>query len=161
MRDDGTRARPLPMSQPGFDVEPRYAPNGRWIAFMRLRITNDGEQQQAIHIVAADGGLVPPADAVGAERRAPHVVTRQPLDRLQRADRIRPPRVEHPDHAPDGDGRRTILPVIQRFGGHKPWFSPDGSRILFVCATTDLDAGVPIDSPTRCSPVTTTRTSAS
>jgi Tol biopolymer transport system component len=38
---------------------------------------------------------------------------------------------------PGGRGRHTIPPETARFGGHKPWFSPDGARILFTCAITD------------------------
>jgi Tol biopolymer transport system component len=36
---------------------------------------------------------------------------------------------------PNGRKRHTILPAREGFGGHKPWFSPDGSRILFMCET--------------------------
>ena len=34
---------------------------------------------------------------------------------------------------PDGTDRHTIVPASEGFGGHKPWFSPDGTRILFMC----------------------------
>jgi TolB protein len=40
---------------------------------------------------------------------------------------------------PDGTRRHTIRAATEHLGGHKPWFSPDGSRILFVCAITDPD----------------------
>jgi Tol biopolymer transport system component len=126
MRADGSHARPLPMAQPGFDVEPRYSPDGRWIAFGRLREA-DGDFQAAVFLVRAEGGRVRQLTPWGAY-------------------------VEHPTWSPDGRwitfntpegtieairphgrGRHTILAATESFGGHKPWFSPDGSRILFVC----------------------------
>src|SRR4051812_9523496 len=39
MRADGGGQRPLPVFPSGFDVEPKYSANGRWIAFDRLLIT--------------------------------------------------------------------------------------------------------------------------
>jgi Tol biopolymer transport system component len=36
---------------------------------------------------------------------------------------------------PDGSRRHTILEATAGFGGHKPWYSPDGTRILFMCET--------------------------
>ena len=58
MRADGSQARPLPMRPAGFDGEPRYSPDGRWIAFGRLIVSTDGDYQQAVFIVDADGGRV-------------------------------------------------------------------------------------------------------
>jgi len=128
MRADGSHARPLPMRSRGFDVEPRYAPNGRQIAFGRLRTTGDGEFQQAVFIVNT---------------------------KSRRVRQLTPWRLnsEHPtwspdshwilfDNAPDGTvqvirpnghKRHTIVPATEGFGGHKPWFSPEGTRILFMC----------------------------
>ena len=137
MRSDGSHARPLPMWQPGFDVEPRYSPNGRWIAFGRLRFTPAGEQEQAVFIVAADGGLA--RQLTSWQDKAEHP-TWSPDSRWITFNA--PVTYDAPESSiqairPDGRGRRTILPVSQGFGGHKPWFSPDGSRILFMCAMTD------------------------
>ena len=139
MRADGSHARPLPMRRPGFDVEPRYSPSGRWIAFARNRPpTKKREFQTAIMIVRAKGGrvrrLTPWADY-------PDQPT--PQDAYP----------EHPTWSPDGRwilfntgpngtieamrpngrDRHTILAATEGFGGHKPWYSPDGTRILFVC----------------------------
>ena len=129
MRADGSDARALPMRSRGFDVEPKYAPNGRWVAFGRLRpFANGACCAQAVFIVGTRG----------------HRVRQLTPWRLNS---------EHPtwspdsrwiifDNAPDGtiqvirsDGhnRHTIVPARARFGGHKPWFSPDGSKILFMC----------------------------
>ncbi len=139
MRPDGSQARPLPMRRPGFDVEPRYSPNGRWIVFARNRPpTKKREFQTAIMIVKAKGGrvrrLTPWADYPD-----------QPTPRHKYP--------EHPTWSPDsrwilfnlgpngtiqairpnGRDRHTILAATKGFGGHKPWYSPDGSQILFVC----------------------------
>lgn len=129
MRADGSHERPLPMSKKGFDVEPRYSPNGRRIAFGRLRFTDEGEQEQAVFVVKTHGS--------------------------HRVRRITPWKLnaEHPTWSPDGrwilynsspngdvevvrpNGRKrhTIAPATTTFGGHKPWFSPNGKRILLMC----------------------------
>jgi Tol biopolymer transport system component len=125
IRADGSHARALPMKHPGFDVEPQYSPNGRWMAFARLR---NEQSESAIFVVRAEGG---------------------------RAHRLTPwgQYVEHPSWSPDGDwllfnlspngdiqavrrsGRNyhTILPASVGHGYHKPSFSPDGKRIVSMC----------------------------
>jgi Tol biopolymer transport system component len=35
---------------------------------------------------------------------------------------------------PHGKARRTILAFTEHLGVHKPWFSPDGSSLLCMCA---------------------------
>jgi Tol biopolymer transport system component len=142
IRRDGSHARPLPMRHPGFDVEPKYSPNGRWIVFSRLRNTSDGEFA-SLFIVRAKGGRA---------RQLTPLLTY-------------PAYVEHPTWSPDsrwilfnlspdgsiqamrpnGSGRHTIRPATKGFGGHKPWFSPDGSRILFTCENQGLLADPPPD----------------
>ncbi len=126
IRANGSHARRLPMRSRGFDVEPRYSPDGRRVAFMRLRL--EPEFRQAIFIV----------------NRKTHRVRRLTPWRLNS---------EHPTWSPDGrwilfnnspdgtiqlmrsngDERRTIVAASKGFGGHKPWFSPEGSQILFMC----------------------------
>jgi Tol biopolymer transport system component len=126
MRADGSHARPLPMQQPGFDVEPRYSPDGRWIAFGRIREA-PGDSQAAIFLVRAEGGrvrqLTPWGTYVEHANWSPDgrwIAFNSPEGTIEA---IRP----------DGRGRRTILAATASLEGHKPWFSPDGSRILFVC----------------------------
>jgi Tol biopolymer transport system component len=139
MRPDGSRTRPLPMRRPGFDVEPRYSPNGRWIAFARLRKLNDkGDFKTALMIVRARGGrvrrLTPWADwpaQLTPRNKVPEHPTWSPDSRwilfnLGPNGTIRAMR-------PDGSDRRTIVPAREGFGGHKPQYSPDGRQILFVC----------------------------
>ena len=139
MRADGSHARPLPMPQPGFDVEPKYSPNGRWIAFGRLLIASDGSQQQSVFIVSAEGGRVRQLTPWALNAEHP---TWSPDSRWITFDSL--PAIVSPAGTieairPDGSGRHTILAATDSLGAHKPWFSPDGSRILFMCANTDPD----------------------
>ena len=139
MRADGSHARPLPTWPTGFDVEPRYSPNGRWIAFGRLTLSPTGEQQQAVFIVGADGGHV--RQLTAWELNAEHP-TWSPDSRWITFDSL--PAVVSPAGTieairPDGSGRHTLFAATDRVGAHKPQFSPDGSRILFMCALTDPD----------------------
>jgi Tol biopolymer transport system component len=139
MRADGSGARPLPMRRAGFDVEPKYSPDGRWIAFVRNRPPEqDREWRMAIMVVGAEGGRVRRLTRWADYPERPTPQTAAP---------------EHPTWSPDGRwilfntgpngaieairpsgrGRHAILAATPGFGGHKPWYSPDGRRILFVC----------------------------
>ena len=61
------------MNDRGFDVEPRYSPDGRWIVFNRLRLP---DFDLAVFIVSTKGRASRPApDPVGDQLRAPHLVT--------------------------------------------------------------------------------------
>lgn len=139
MRANGSHAQPLPMRSWGFDVEPKYAPNGRWIAFMRLRITNGGEQSQAVFIVDLNRHRV--RQLTPFRQNAEHPtwspdsrwITFNTPDGTIKAMR------------PSGEERHTILPATEGSGGHKPWFSPDGSRILFMCENRGLLQRPPAD----------------
>ena len=127
MRADGSHARRLRMRSHKFEVEPRYSPDGTRIAFQRIRLEDD-EFFQAVFVLDIRTGKA-------VKVTAWHLAS------------------EHPTWSPDGrwilynnspDGtiqvvrptgldRRTIAPATPGFGGHKPWFSPDGKRIVFMC----------------------------
>jgi Tol biopolymer transport system component len=144
MRADGSKAGPLPMDQPGFDNEPRYSPNGRWIVFSRLRNTDTG-QEAALYIVGAKGGEVRQLTPYASDTAHEFVEhpTWSPDSRWIIFD-------VGPDGTieairPDGGDRHTILRATEGFGGHKPWFSPDGSLILFMCENQGLLPDTPVD----------------
>jgi Tol biopolymer transport system component len=135
MRADGSRARPLPMRRPGFDAEARYSPDGRSIAFMRLRPpTAKRDWRAAILVVPARGGRVRRITPWGEwGRDYPEHPTWSPDSRWILFN-------VSPDGTiqamrPDGRERHTIVPARPGFGGHKPQFSPDGTKILFMCET--------------------------
>lgn len=139
MRADGSEARALPMSQPGFDVEPRYSPDGQSIAFNRLRLVGE-EQQMAVFVVPAEGGDV--RQLTPWELNVEHPTwspdSRRILYNLSPGGSIESMRS-------DGSDRQAIAPAREGFGGHKPSFSPDGTRILFMCETQGLLPEPPAD----------------
>jgi TolB protein len=128
VRANGRHAHRIPMSDRGFDVEPKFSPDGRWIAFNRLRFP-DGGFTQASFVVSTKG--------------------------KHRVHRLTPWRLnaEHPTWSPDskwivfntspnggiqairpnGEDRHVVKPATAGAGGHKPWFSPEGDRIAFMC----------------------------
>jgi Tol biopolymer transport system component len=127
MRADGSHAHRLPMATSGFDVEPRYAPNGRWIAFDRLKPTRNG-QLQAAFLVSTTGKhpvqrLTPWSFGAEHPTWSPDsrwILYNSPQGTIQKIRR-------------SGTGRQTIVAATDGFGGHKPWYSPDGTKILFMC----------------------------
>jgi TolB protein len=129
MRADGSNKRPLPTFPAGFDVEPKYSPDGRWITFDRLQPTATGDQQQAVFIVAANGGIA--WQLTPWELNAEHP-TWSPDSR---SILFNTPQGTIATMRPDGRDRHTILAATASLGGHKPWYSPDATKILFVCAT--------------------------
>jgi TolB protein len=140
MRADGAHARPLPIWPAGFDVEPKYSPNGRWIAFARLREdATAGDFQAAIFLVEAHGGrvrqLTPWNGWVEHPTWSPDSrwITFNSIEDFDSpAGTIEAIRL-------DGRDRHTILATTDSLGGHKPWYSADGTRILLMCAITDPD----------------------
>ena len=126
MRADGGDPRPLAMDSKGFDVEPRFSPDGRSIAFGRLRV-KDGRFEQAAHILDLKSHEVRRLTPWRFNAEHPTwspdsslIVYNSPEGTVQTVRR-------------DGRNRKTVLPAERRFGAHKPWFSPDGSKLLFMC----------------------------
>ncbi len=128
MRADGSRKRRLPMRSPGFDVEPRYSPTGDQIAFGRIRIHADGDFSQAIFVVNTRTRRVRQLTPWGLSSEHP---TWSPDGRWVLYNNA--PNGTVQVVRPSGKHRRTIAPATRDFGGHKPWFSPDGTQILFMC----------------------------
>ena len=126
IRADGSHERPLPMNDRGFDVEPRYSPDGRWIVFNRLRLP---DFDLAVFIVSTKGKHpVRRLTPWGINSEHP---TWSPDGEWILFDNS--PNGTIQAMRPDGTDRHTIVPASEGFGGHKPWFSPDGTRILFMC----------------------------
>ncbi len=128
MRADGSGKRRLPMRSPGFDVEPRYSPTGEQIAFGRIRIQADGGFSQAIFVVNTRTRRVRQLTPWGLSSEHP---TWSPDGRWVLYNNAPNGTVQMVRRS--GKRRQTIAPATREFGGHKPWFSPDGTQILLMC----------------------------
>ena len=84
-------------------------------------------------IVGANGGRVRQLTPWGAYVEHPTWSPGQPLDHVQHARGERSRR-----SGPTAAGATRSCPRSMAGGGHKPWFSPDGSRILFMCENQGL-----------------------
>jgi len=133
---DGTDPRPFPMSNPGFDVEPKYSPDGQWVAFVRIRPpTGRSFQQEAVFIVNAHGGTARQLTAWGLADEHPTWSPDSQWIAFDADSATRNAETIEITH-PDGSGLTVLLPGSAQIGGHKPWFSPDGKKILFGCVFT-------------------------
>ena len=139
MRADGSHAHRLAMASSGFDVEPRYAPNGRWIAFDRLKPIPNGQLQAAFLVSTTVKHRVHRLTpwSFGAEHPtwspdSRWIIYNTPEGTIQK---IRP----------SGTGRQSIVAASDGFGGHKPWYSPDGTKILFMCDNQGTLPDPPLD----------------
>ena len=128
------------MREAGFDDEPRYSPNGRWIVFSRHRIAGD---QVSLFIVPAKGGRVRQLTPFATYPAYVEHPTWSPDSRWILFDVAPDGTIQA--MRPDGSGRHTIRPATEGFGGHKPWVSPDGSRILFMCENQGTLKDAPAD----------------
>jgi Tol biopolymer transport system component len=140
------------MRRPGFDAEPRWSPNGRWIVFSRLRLPDKKHEQTltAIMKVRAKGGRVhrlTPWTAYPDQPTPQDAYTEHPswspdsrwiLFNVAPNGSIQAMR-------PDGSRRHTIRPATESFGGHKPSFSPDGKRIVLMCENQGTQPEPPQD----------------
>jgi Tol biopolymer transport system component len=130
---DGTDPQLFPITNPGFDVEPKYSPDGRWIAFDRIRpAAGHRFQHQAVFIVSSAGGTARQLTAWGLAAEHPTWSPDSQWIAFDTASGAPGPETIEIMH-PDGHGKTVILPGSARIGGHKPWFSPDGKKILFGC----------------------------
>lgn len=138
MNSDGTDARPLGVVSPdAFDVEPKISPDGRYVTFMRLRFNTEGNQRMAIYVMRADGSHVrrltkwdygvehpkwsPDSRWIifnGGARRNPASGSNRAIYLIH----------------PDGSGLHAIYRARKGTALTKPGFSPNGSKVLFVCA---------------------------
>lgn len=136
MNADGSNAHPLMTPElSGFDVEPRWQPTGGLITFARIRKELRGKQQEAVFVVNADGTNPRQLTSWGL---APEHPTWSPDGKLIIFNdaSFNPFPIESIwIMKPDGTDRHVLYQGTQHTGGVKPWFSPDGKKILFTCVT--------------------------
>lgn len=144
MNADGSHRRQV--TRGGFDVEPVFSPDGRYIAFGRIvgpSSPTDFTQNEAVYVVRTDGtGLrqvVAPRPSLEHPRWSP--------DGRLLTFNIAPEGAGAPDAGsifavrPDGEGLAVIRAADQAWKFTKAVWSPDGHRMLVVChrVVTDID----------------------
>jgi len=136
MNADGTHAHPLlSPSSGGFDIEPHWQPTGRLIAFERIRayLPPDGVQQEAVLVVRPDGTGLRRLTSWGL---APEHASWSPDgSTIVFNDASFKPGAHETIYGmrPDGTDMHVIYQGTADSGGTKPKYSPDGSKILFMC----------------------------
>lgn len=134
MDADGTN--PVQLGDPdAFDVEPRISPDGTEVLFERLSFPNDQQRQDLVvrNIETGDERVIEAAgQSVEHANWSPdrHWIIYDVSPRLGGT----PPADQVEIIAADGSGVPIVLfPGSASQGGFKPWYSPDGSRIVFGC----------------------------
>jgi TolB protein len=139
MNADGTDPHSLMApSLQGFDVEPRWQPTGHLITFVRIRkyFPPDGVQQEAAFVVGVDGTGTHQLTSWGLAAEHPAwspdgqwIVLNDASSKAGVAN------YSIFTMRPDGTNRHVVYQGTSNTGGVKPQFSPDGTKILFSCAT--------------------------
>jgi dipeptidyl aminopeptidase/acylaminoacyl peptidase len=105
-RDDGKPGSPIPLTQSGHDSDPKWSPDGKWIAFLSDRKIGAGKSDESdsdskdestsqIYLISPHGGEAFPvtqgeeevhAFAWSTDSRAIYFSTRQPWSKSQKDD---------------------------------------------------------------------------
>jgi len=123
VNEDGSNPTRL-TDNTGRDINPRFSPDGRWIAFSSNRFGNND-----VFVVAAAGGKGAPPDLAHGQRRGGRLVARlgdDPLPGIARrwASSREPPR----STGSRGGRARDAAPGRLGWWGH---LSADGNRLVF------------------------------
>lgn len=146
MNSDGSNPHPVNAAVAGFDVEPRWSPDGTRIVFSRIRkYAGNGFQQEAIFVINADGSNLRQLTAWGLAEEHP---TWSP-DSQWIVFNVAKEAFTYPGHPTgssnsiylmraDGTDQHLLYNGRSQLPTHKPVFSPDGSKILFGCWSRTL-----------------------
>jgi Tol biopolymer transport system component len=122
-----------------FDTEPRISPDGTEVVFVRYRPEADWASEMVVRDLASGEERIVVPSGVPAEHPewAPDgsSLVFNAADWAPDARTIYTLDLNTPEAAPT-----VLLDPATGWGGVKPVYSPDGSRIVFVCVPTDRES---------------------
>jgi Tol biopolymer transport system component len=137
MRSDGTDQHELVPGAAGFDIEPAFSPDGRSLAFIRIRKSmGQHNQQSALFVMDSDG--------TGARQLTPWGRSAESPSWSPDGSRI-----AYYDSAesggsksiylirPDGSDNHVLFQGTATAQAARPAFSPDGARVVFTCGANE------------------------
>jgi Tol biopolymer transport system component len=131
----------------GFDSEPQFSPDGKWIVFTRFSVQCTSEDplvyakcKTRIFRVGSDGSKLEQLTAVGLNASAPDYHPSGRAIAFDTHDNTVAPNAGHiAEMRPDGSDKRVIIRGDNDDFFNNPSFSPDGRQVTFARWAADVE----------------------